>query len=76
MLPDGTRDWHKTVTRLFVQKDGYAVLCVGCHIIKTWLERQLRTNTVPFEWEYLFDEELYREHLFQEKMKKWKERLK
>ena len=71
MLPNGERDWHKTVTRMFVQKDGYAVLCIGCHIIKTWLERQLRDNTVPFEWEYLFQDDLE----LKLKIMEWKETL-
>lgn len=54
---DGEFDWHKTVTRMFPQKDGYQVLCAGCHIIKCWLELKLRDNQdIPFEWDYLFQD--------------------
>lgn len=37
----GFIDWNTYIERLFVQSEGYQVLCNGCHDIKTELENEL-----------------------------------
>lgn len=39
---DGFKDWNEYISRLFCEKEGFQVLCVECHDIKTENERQIR----------------------------------
>ena len=63
-MTDGEFDWHKTVTRMFCQQDGYQVLCVGCHIIKQYFEIQLRSehrgdyNNMEYQFLQYYENEL------------------
>lgn len=40
---DGFIDWNTYINRMFLEKDGYQVLCWACHGVKTRDERELRT---------------------------------
>jgi DNA-directed RNA polymerase beta' subunit len=38
----GFVDWNTYISRLFVDVDGYQLLCSGCHLIKTTMENEMR----------------------------------
>jgi hypothetical protein len=40
---DGFIDWNTYINRMFLEEDGYQVLCWACHGVKTRDERELRT---------------------------------
>ncbi len=40
---DGFIDWNTYINRMFLEEDGYQVLCWACHGVKTRDERALRT---------------------------------
>ena len=38
----GFVSWDEFIARLFVEQDGYQILCQACHAVKTSQERQVR----------------------------------
>lgn len=43
-IESGFTNWDDFITRLFVQADGFQVLCKNCHMAKTMIEDQLRAE--------------------------------
>jgi len=42
--PEGFTNWDDFIIRLFCSADGYQILCIDCHQIKTQAENQERKN--------------------------------
>ena len=38
----GFNTWDEFIARLFVERDGYQILCQACHAVKTGQEREVR----------------------------------
>jgi 5-methylcytosine-specific restriction endonuclease McrA len=43
-VDSGFVDWNTYIERLFVDVEGWQLLCAGCHEIKTALEKELRQD--------------------------------
>lgn len=46
-VSEGFKDWNTFITRLFVDEEGYQVLCKPCHAIKTVDENKTRSKERP-----------------------------
>jgi hypothetical protein len=40
----GFKSWDQTIERMFAKSDGYQILCLTCHDVKTAIENQMRVK--------------------------------
>lgn len=40
----GFKSWDETIERMFCKSDGYQILCIGCHEVKTQTENLMRVK--------------------------------
>lgn len=41
---NGFTNWNDYITKLFCEKEGFQILCIDCHFLKSQYEKSIRNN--------------------------------